>query len=196
MTTYEGTLVAVLSNPPLTDGKRTLRRVAMAAELLGFEDVAVANLFSMPSRATGAIAELGTSEDGWLAARALLEARLGVGNGVLLAYGATSPTGKAGLQFRLQVYWLRSRIAALALPTWHVGDGPRHPSRWQRWTYRAHPDVAFPDALRQSLVSVPADYVDLPTRSGQESRGNETPPSRACLRDQRVEKVNAEAQAD
>jgi hypothetical protein len=175
MTTSRGTLVAVLSNPPLTDGKRTLRRVAMAAELLGFEDVAVANLFSMPSHATGAIAELGTCEDGWLMARAALEARLGVGSGVLLAYGATSPTGKAGFQFRLQVSWLRSQIAALALPTWHVGDGPRHPSRWQRWTCRAHPDVAFPDALRKSLVSIPADFIELPTRFGQESCGIETP---------------------
>lgn len=163
-TTFRGTLVAVLTNPPLTDGKRTLRRVALAAELLGFGDVAVANLFSVPSHATGAIAELGITEDGWIAARAPLEACLGVGNGVLLAYGATSPTGEAGVQFRQQVAWLRSRIAALALPTWHVGDGPRHPSRWQRWTYRAHPDVAFPEALRDSFVPVRADDVGLPTR--------------------------------
>lgn len=142
-TTTSGTLVAVLANPPLTDGKRTLRRVALAAELLGFDDVAVANLFSVPSRRTGAITELGTAEDGWMAARASLETCLDAGDGVLLAYGATSPSGEARLQFRQQVTWVHSRIAARELPAWYVGDGPRHPSRWQRWTYRAHPDVPF-----------------------------------------------------
>lgn len=154
------TLIAVLSNPPLTDGRRTLRRVALAAELLGFDDVAVANLFSVPSHATGAIAELGITEDGWLAARASLDACLSAGNGVLLAYGATSPTGEARRQFRQQVDWLRGRIAARALPTWQVGDGPRHPSRWQRWTCRAHPGVPFLDALRDSFVTVPTYYYE------------------------------------
>lgn len=166
VTTSQRTLVAVLTNPPLTDGKRTLRRVALAAELLGFDDVAVANLFSVPSHATGAIAELGISEDGWLKARPPLEASLGVADGVLLAYGATSPTGEARLQFRNQVAWLHDRIAARTLPTWHVGDGPRHPSRWQRWTYRAHPEVPFPEALRNSFVPVHVDCVDGPATCG------------------------------
>lgn len=183
-----GTLVAVLTNPPLTDGTRTLRRVAMATELLGFDDVTVANLFSMPSHATGAIAELGISEDGWVTARATLEACLGVGNGVLLAYGATSPAGAARRQFRQQVAWLHSRITALSLPTWQVGDGPRHPSRWQRWTYRAHPDVSFPEALRNSLVPVRVDCVWPSAKFGLASGGDEIPPGRAHPRAQRVEK--------
>jgi hypothetical protein len=185
-----GTLVAVLANPPLTDGKRTLSRVALAAELLGFADVAVANLFSMPSHRTGAIAELGATEEGWLTARASLETCLGAGDGVLLAYGATSPSGEARLQFRQQVAWLRSRITARELPTWHVGDGPRHPSRWQRWTYRAHPDVPFAEALRSSLVPVAVDYVWPPVRFEQVSRGGETSPGRATSKAQRVEKVD------
>jgi hypothetical protein len=192
-TTFRRTLVAVLANPPLTDGKRTLRRVDLAAELLGFDDVAIANLFSVPSRATGAIAELGATEGGWLAARGSLDACLRVGKGVLLAYGATSPTGEARLQFRQQVAWLHSRIGTMALPTWQVGDGPRHPSRWQRWTYRAHPDVPFPEALRDSLGR--ADHVGLP-RFEQASRGDETPFGRGQSKAQRVEGVRAKAQAD
>ena len=61
------TLVAVLTNPPVTDGKRTLRRVDLAAELLGFDHVTVANLFALPSHATGAITDLGVTEDGSVA---------------------------------------------------------------------------------------------------------------------------------
>lgn len=181
--TFRGTLVAVLANPPLTDGKRTLRRVALAAELLGFDDVAVANLFSMPSHRTGAITELGTAEDGWLEARESLETCLGTGDGVLLAYGATSPSGEARVQFRQQVAWLHRRITARNLPTWHVGDGPRHPSRWQRWTYRAHPNVPFPEALRGSLVPVRIDCIWPAARFEQASHGGETPLGRANPKD-------------
>jgi hypothetical protein len=193
VTNFEGTLVAVLTNPPLTDGKRTLRRVALAAELLGFNDVEVTNLFSVPSHATGAIAELGTAEEGWLAARPSLETCLGAGSGVLLAYGITPPSGEARFQFREQIAWLHSRIAATALPTWHVGDGPRHPSRWQRWTYRAHPNVPFPEALHNSLVQGRVHDVGPPTKFEQARHGDETPLGRNHSKTQRVEKAHAEA---
>lgn len=121
----EGILFAVLANPPLTEGQRTLlRRVALAAELLGFTDVEVTNLFAVPSHATGAIAVLGTEEDGWLEARASLEQRHDTVQGVLLAYGATALTGEA-------LEWLRIRLAARKPPRWHVceGQGPICASR-------------------------------------------------------------------
>ena len=169
----EGILFAVLANPPLTEGQRTLRRVALAAELLGFTDVEVANLFVVPSHATGAIAVLGIEEGGWLEARASLERGLDTAQGVLLAYGATAPTGEARIHFRRQVEWLSTRIAARRLPTWNVGDGPRHPSRWQRWTSRAHPAVPFAEALRSSLVLVRTESADSPLGYRQASRGAE-----------------------
>ncbi len=153
------TLVAVLANPPLTDGRRTLGRVALAGELLGFAEAKVANLFSMPSLATGAIDELGATAAGWLAARPSLETALAGADGVLLAYGATAPAGPARTHFREQVEWLQTRINQLALPGWQVGDGPRHPSRWQRWTNREHPEVPFSEAVRRSLVLVGANCV-------------------------------------
>ena len=153
------TLVAVLTNPPLTDGKRTLNRVALAAELLGFGEFVVANLFALPSQSTAAIGKLGASGKGWVAAREPLEAGLAVAGGVLLAYGATPPSGPARLHFRDQVAWLRERVDVLSRPVWVVGDGPRHPSRWQRWTHRVHPDLSFPDALRLSLAPVQPNSV-------------------------------------
>lgn len=58
MVASSGTLLAVLTNPPLTDGTRTLRRVDLAAELLGFDQQRVANLFAVPSHATGATTRL------------------------------------------------------------------------------------------------------------------------------------------
>ncbi len=146
------TLVAVLTNPPLTAGLRTINRVTMAANLLGFDRVVVGNLFALPSHATGAITELGVSPHGWATAKSHLADHLASSDGVLLAFGVTAPSGPARDHFRSQVRWLIERTVSLGLPTWQVGDGPRHPSRWQRWTSRTHPDVGFPEALRTSLV--------------------------------------------
>lgn len=148
------TIVAVLTNPPLTDGRRTLNRVALAANLLGFDRVVVGNLFALPSHATGAITELGVSPHGWVTAKSHLTGHLASSDGVLLAFGVTAPSGPARDHFRSQVRWLIERTVLLGLPTWQVGDGPRHPSRWQRWTSRTHPDLGFPEALRTSLVQV------------------------------------------
>ncbi|MCK9893895.1 DUF1643 domain-containing protein [Frankia sp. AgB32] len=126
--------------------------MALAGELLGFAEVKVVNLFSMPSQATGAISELGATAEGWLTARPSLDVALAGADAVLLAYGATSPSGSARTHFREQVEWLHSRLDEWAVPGWQVGDGPRHPSRWQRWTSREHPDVPFAEAVRRSLV--------------------------------------------
>ncbi|MBL7487500.1 DUF1643 domain-containing protein [Frankia sp. AgB1.9] len=147
-------LLAVLTNPPLTPGTRTVRRVELAADLLGFTEVRVANLFSLPSAAAGEIDVLGATVEGWLMARDLLNTAINGADGVLLAYGATAPSGAARLHHGDQVAWLKQTIAATALPVWRVGDGPRHPSRWQRWTYRTHPGVPFRDALQRSLVQL------------------------------------------
>lgn len=152
--TTNGRLVAILANPPLTNGTRTLRRVELAAGILGFADVEIANLFALPSHATSAIAELGRTETGWLQARPKLAASINSAQGVLLAYGATSPIGEARFHFRQQVAWLEEQIADHSVSSWHVGDGPRHPSRWQRWTHRAYPEVPFIEALRESIVQV------------------------------------------
>lgn len=163
-------LVAVLSNPPLTDGTRTLSRVSLAAELLGYSQVVVVNLFSLPSHSTGAIDKLGATATGWEAAREPLEQGLMSGFGVLLGYGVTTPTGLARAHFREQVSWVNTRIEAFALPAWQVGDQPRHPSRWQRWTSRQHPELPFPEAVARSLVQVRVEVLDAPTRFGRETR--------------------------
>lgn len=148
------TLLAVLTNPPLTDGRRTLNRVTLAANLLGFDRVVVGNLFALPSHATGAITELGVTPHGWATSKSHLADDLASSEGVLLAFGVTAPSGPARDHFRSQVRWLIERTVSLGLPTWQVGDGPRRPSRWQRWTSRTHPDLGFPEALRTSLVQV------------------------------------------
>ena len=149
-----GTLVAVLCNPPLTDGNRTLRRVQLAERILGFDMHCVVNIFARPSHATGALVRLGVDDSGWIEARPDISAGLGAARGVLLGYGSTPPAGLARNKFNDQIDWLAGHLMALGVPIWQLGDGPRHPSRWQRWTHRAHPDIAFEEAVKRSLVLV------------------------------------------
>ena len=146
--------MVVLTNPPLTSGERTLRRVALAADLLGFAEFDVVNIFALPSHATGEIASLGATEAGWVEAQPSIEAAVGRAHGALLAYGTTAPTGDARSHFRKQVSWVEETLARRSIPVWIVGDGPRHPSRWHRWTYRTFPQVPFTDALGDSFVQI------------------------------------------
>lgn len=147
------TLLVVGSNPPSqTSGERTLARVEQARTILGFEKVVLANLFSLPTYRSGGVSELGQVPDGWLTARAGLQEALEDCSGVLLAYGVGEPVGAARTLHREQVKWLDAEIEQRALPTWWVGGAPRHPSRWQRFTWRACAGQKFTEALRNVLV--------------------------------------------
>jgi hypothetical protein len=160
-------LVCVLANPPTTSGVRTLGRVGQAAQLLGYGDVEVVNLFPLATYRTGGINDLGAEAEHWHHARGPIEEALNRAAAVLIGYGATEPSGVARGHHRDQVAWLRQRIVERRLPTYQVGDGPRHPSRWQRWTFRHHPEVPFSEALRLSLCLVTCGGTDEP-RGGLE----------------------------
>ena len=145
-------LLVIGSNPPSqTSGARTLARVEMAREVLGFERVRLANLFAVPSYRSGGLSELGATPEGWLAARAEMGQALGEASAVLLAYGVGEPTGSARAHFREEAAGLNEQIDQRDLPTWWVGGAPRHPSRWQRYTWRAYPNASFTEALGTAL---------------------------------------------
>lgn len=152
-----GRLLAVLTNPPLTSGLRTLGRLELARAALGFDTVQVANLFATATHATGEISVIGRESDGWHQARTSLSAALEECGAVLLAYGTQAPNGQARAHFRDQINWLSAEIGTRALPTLTFGGGPRHPSRWQRWTSRVHPGVAFEEAVARGLTRVEQD---------------------------------------
>lgn len=128
-----------------------MARVEMAREVLRFGQVKLANLFALASYRSGGISELGTTPQGWLEARRELEKALDEASAVLLAYGVAEPNGPARGHFREQVAWLNEQITLRDLPIWWVGGAPRHPSRWQRYTWKTYPDLAFVEGLRLSI---------------------------------------------
>lgn len=145
------TLLVVASNPPLTPGTRTENRIELVRQILDFDEARLANLFSVPTRQTGDVTQVGSEPQGWLAARPHLEDGLQQASAVLLAYGVGKPSGPAREHHSAQVMWLEERIAHLDVPVWLVGGKTRHPSRWQRHTYRAFPGEPFRGALERSL---------------------------------------------
>lgn len=141
-------LVAVLASPPTTPGDRTRARVELARQHLGADRVAIVNIFSRPTYRTTDISSEGEDESGWVAAREPISNAIADGAIGLLAYGTSMPTGVARFHHRAQVSWLHEALISASIPVFQVGDGPRHPSRWQRWTSRAYPNMAFTEALR------------------------------------------------
>lgn len=154
-TAHTRTLLCILANPPVGNGARTRGRVELARELLDYQTAVIGNLFALPSHSVTDISVLGATPEGWVAARTELEAQLEQCAGVLLAYGTALPTGQARRHHRDQMQWLHDQLAVTTAPLYWVGDGPRHPSRWQRWTAHVHPMREFRAALADSLVLVP-----------------------------------------
>lgn len=148
-------LLAVIgSNPATTSGVRTINRAHKACYLLGFETFLICNLLEQATYRTREISEAAADSDIWIRSRAGLAATISQASGVLLAYGIESPSGLAREHHAKQIEWLNHEIRGRGLPTWAVGGQPRHPSRWQRFTYRTYPGVDFETALARSLCRI------------------------------------------
>jgi hypothetical protein len=148
------TLLAIGSNPPLTtSGERTRGRLEQARVLLGFQQVKLVNLFAVPTYRTGGVGEVGQTSDGWRSARREIVEALSPAEAILLAYGVTAPSGAAREHHRQQIEWLDAELGHRRLPVYWVGGAPRHPSRWQRYTFRHHPDLPYAEGLKLALTA-------------------------------------------
>lgn len=146
------TLVIVAATLPHTSGQRTRRRCQLACEILGADRLIIANLLNQQTSDVTQLSIVGREAGPWLASRPMLSGALAQADQILLAYGLSEPTGKAKSHWRRQKAWLRAATEDRGLLSLVVGDGPRHPSRWQRFTARHHPGVHFREALGASLV--------------------------------------------
>lgn len=89
---------------------------------------------------------------------------LPLAHNVLLAHGVCMPNGPAKRHFTAQTEWLHHQLDKHGLAPWQVGDGPRHPSRWQRYTSLHHPGASFPEALSLSLQRSPKRNIAVTTQ--------------------------------
>lgn len=167
------TLAVILMNPPLTSGKATIGRLRKVGQIFGVDEVHVANLFPIPSRSTDVIEEIGVDEADWVRARSDIAQTLLGASHVLLAYGIRAPRLGAGLHQSSQVQWLLSSLQSAPSRIWMVGESPRHPSRWQRYTSRAFPGQPFDQALRAALIEY--GFAELPKTNLLRTENSQSP---------------------
>lgn len=148
-------LTAVLFNPPLSSGARTLARVALAGRLLGHRQVVIMNLFPVATKSVLEVNTIGKDSNLWLSARNDIVDRLEPDGDVLLAYGCQEPVGEVRGHFRTQIAWLGKELDNAGSRIWSVSEQPRHPSRWQRHTARNYPGIPFITALELALQQLP-----------------------------------------
>ena len=147
-------LLAILATPPETSGERTLKRLELARQILGFDSVRVVNVLDVPTFRTNGMSTAGKEALPWVESRPAISAGLAECDGVVLGYGVSEPTGTARLHYRTQIDWLWGELRASESLIWSVEMPPRHLSRWHRLTYKLAPDALFPDALRAVLLRV------------------------------------------
>lgn len=148
-------LLAVLANPSLQSGSRSLGRVQLAAQLLGYEQGRIANLFAVASASSREIAVLGHDAHGWEIARPLLLEAIAEAGQVLVGFGAIPVTGAARRHLEQQLHWLAEALHLQGHDTvWQVGQA-RHPSRWHQYVSDRHGRTAggtFEERLREVLT--------------------------------------------
>ncbi|MFV0319537.1 MAG: hypothetical protein ACK5IN_04055 [Microbacterium sp.] len=169
-------LLAVLANPPLGAESRTLGRVRLAARILGFEQMRIANLFAIASASSRDIAVLGHDVHGWEIARPPLLEAIVAAEQVLIGFGTIPVTGAARRNFEEQLRWLAEVLHLQGHDmVWQVGQA-RHPSRWHQYVSDRHGRTSggsFDERLREVLVS---------TETAALSWGLHRPPARSVDR--------------
>src|SRR5580698_10304129 len=99
-------LGALLLNPPVVGGVRTIRHLRVAADLLGCDRVEIANLFSIATRDVAGINEVGRSGDGWAAARPHLDRVIAASDQLLAGWGVSGLGGLAAQNQRIQLEYI------------------------------------------------------------------------------------------
>jgi hypothetical protein len=148
-------LGAILLNPPLTTGAATMRHLRVAADILGCEDVQLANLFSIPTISVTEINDVGRNVDDWEAARPELARVAETSVQLIAGWGVSGLHGVAGSHHKDQLAWLLDRLGNLGGPSgmWTLNGEPRHPSRWHQYVSDRHGRTSGP-TFHDRLASV------------------------------------------
>lgn len=150
-------LVAILLNPSLGPGRLTLNRVSLGAHLLGHDSFAVVNLFGQATHNSQGIKAHSDISHELEVQREVISSSIAGCDEVLLGYGRSAPPQVLRSYYAEQIQHVQAQVHAKKRDAVSVGGEPWHPSRWQRYTYRAYPGIAFEQALGLSFVRIAAD---------------------------------------
>lgn len=153
-------IVAILCNPPLGKSRDTItwRNLAVLQDVTGANRLEIVNLISVPSASTKDLAHLcGNVDVDDLAERTYRGAKKA--ELVVAAWGVVAPAGWKRTEWsRLTNMALDSAAEAGHGSVIHVGDGPRHPSRWRNYSSPVHGRYSgnsFDERLEQAIRRTP-----------------------------------------
>lgn len=140
---------------------RSRNAVRLAARVLGYDEVVIANLCAV---ATPSVVQLNClGSEAWESSRVDLELAVRGGAGLLAAWGIGGLSGHARSSLRTQVNWLVERAESGGLRNISmVGGEPRHPSRWHQYVSDKHGRTrggTFEERLAQVIVDVPIHHL-------------------------------------
>jgi hypothetical protein len=152
------TLGALLLNPPVVGGTRTVRNLHVAAELLACDDLEIANLFSIPTRDVTAINRLGASWEGWEDAQSALHQLIIRSDHLLAGWGVSGLSGPVARHKQAQVDFVRETAERAGKERiWTLLGEARHPSRWHQYVSDKHGRTSggsLPERIGAVLKSV------------------------------------------
>ena len=154
-------LGALLLNPPLMGGGRTLNHLRVAADLLECDHIEIANLFSIATRDVVEMNQISKLVVGWEKARPRLSEVIGGADQLLAGWGVSGITGESARHRNRQLAYIREvALAAGHDRYWTLNGETRHPSRWHQYVSNRHGRVSgasFRDKLAQILTPVLID---------------------------------------
>lgn len=157
------TLGAILLNPPVTSGARTLQHLQAAARSLDCDSVEIANLFAVPTRDVTAINAVGQSSTGWDLAQDRLREIITASDHLIAAWGVSGLSGHTARQQRKQLEFVFCAARDVGQEhIWTLNGEPRHPSRWHQYVSDRHArasGASLTERLAMVLKSVPIKTV-------------------------------------
>lgn len=146
-------LIAILHSRPRGQGRRTIARVELAAQILQTTQCQIANLLPVALDDVNQVPADDLEEVITLGKTEICRALDGNPNSkILLAHGVQLPAGPGRRLYREHLQWLHQEISSRQIRPWTLGGRPAHPSRWQRTTARVFPHLPFAEAVAVLLT--------------------------------------------
>lgn len=134
----ERLLGAILLNPPIGAGARTINHLDHARKALGCNRMEIANLVNVQTLGIRDLSTAASQFDVWESSRIAVRSLLIKSDEVLFGWGISPLNGPAGIHLRTQSAWVTQEALNLHLRPWALGGEVRHPSRWHQYLAPKH----------------------------------------------------------
>lgn len=157
-------LTVILLNPkPEGSTSVSVKRVHMAAQILGLDGVTIVNLTGASSVDSSALRASPSDSSSWMLARRELHSAMEGAENVLAAWGLGGLGPRWQPDFISQRRWLVSTMKTARISrAWTLDGKPRHPSRWHQHLAQSKGrflEETFEQRMASALCQVPVEQL-------------------------------------